>query len=1441
MPSLFRIINFGLPEACPRATPGFLCLLALVAAAGADTPEPFNSEKSSDAPLAAEEAASRWELPPGFRSTVFAAEPAVRQPISMCLDDRGRLWVAESYMYAGHSGGYYEGKLRDRIVILEDTDHDGRHDKRTIFAEGLERLTSIEVGMGGVWALTLPQMVFLPDLDRNDVPDEPARVVLDGFDIKNSAHTMANGLRWGPDGWLYGRQGILGTSLIGKPGVSDEQRTRINTGIWRYHPQHGSTELVCEGTTNPWGMDWNAHGEAFFINTVIGHLWHVIPGAHYKRMFGDDHNPHVYELIDQHADHVHWDTSEKWDEIRQGMSKESSSAGGGHAHTGLMIYQGDNWPEDYRGDLFTINFHGRRLNRERLDKEGGGYIGRHRPDLAFSPDPWFRGIDLLYGPDGGVFISDWSDTGECHDDDGVHRLSGRIYKITHGAPAASSVRDLALLPSSDLLPLLDHRNEWFARRSRLLLQQRAASGEDMAGIAAALHHRFSETSNEVLRLRYLWSLSAISKADPAFLRSLLGDGQEHVRVWALRLLLDDRAVMPEPETLAVLSRIAQEEKSATVRLALASALQRLPLEHRSSIAGPLLARAEDAADHNLPLMLWYGIEPLGDSRPGELAVLAKDCAIPLVRIQISRRLASKAVDTDGALDSLLRHAPSASAAWQADLLEGMIRAFQGLHGTKSPAAWSLLAQALAESGDASVKDLARKLGLTFSDPKSIADTVAILRDDTAHIEARRTALRALIGSRVDGLHELCTGSFATPGLTATAAEGLSLEDDLATADWIIAAFNQVHPAEKSAVIGVLILRPAWAMRLLDAIAAGSIPATEISAFQVRQIRGLKDETLDTRIAKLWGDVRDSSADKRAAVAKWEAYLTPKTIALGNKEAGKLLFAATCGACHTMYGQGGAIGPDLTGGGRDNLHYLLANIIDPSAVLAKENQLSILTLKDGRVLSGMIRAKDERMVTLQTLTERTSVPAGDVVRTDTLPVSLMPEGMLDALSHEQVRDLFAWLMDKQSSAAAPSPEAINPFSVSITGDWQVSVKHGHSETVTLLDIAPPAYQEVTSEAFASLPVYNANGGGWNNGAKFAGNLAEECATPDLIDAATVTLRASADPASPAFVRGKDWEMENRWGTFGRITGGAIGEAVPIFASYRHTSLRLDSIVQETTGNIVVRQGRGAPAAPEAPRLKEGERRLANIWIPGPIPRLTGDHLFPVIEAAYPAGSAPVPPKVAEKFPRIMEKLRSGEPLRILAWGDSVTAAGYLPQAEKWQEQFVARLRAKFPQAKIELLSEAWGGRTTSAYLAEPPGSAHNYQEKVLALKPDLVISEFVNDAGLPLDGMAPQYARILTDFKGIGAEWIILTPHYVIPAWMGLSREREIDEDPRPYVAMLRKFAADNPVLLADAARRYGRLWRQGIPYTTLMVNSINHPNARGMTLFADSLMELFEE
>ena len=208
---------------------------------------------------------------------------------------------------------------------------------------------------------------------------------------------------------------------------------------------------------------------------------------------------------------------------------------------------------------------------------------------------------------------------------------------------------------------------------------------------------------------------------------------------------------------------------------------------------------------------------------------------------------------------------------------------------------------------------------------------------------------------------------------------------------------------------------------------------------------------------------------------------------------------------------------------------------------------------------------------------------------------------------------------------------------------------------------------------------------------------------------------------------------------------------------------------------------------------------------------------------------------------MEKLRSGQPLRILAWGDSVTVGTYLPDWEhqRWQEQFVTRLRTRFPKAQIELVTEAWGGRNTGSYLAEPPGSEHNYGEKVLARKPDLIVSEFVNDAGMNEAQVEQHYGKLLADFKAIGAEWIILTPHYVRPDWMGLTQELEIDDDPRAYVKGLRQFAAKHQLALADASLRYGRLWRQGIPYSTLMLNSINHPDARGMSLFADSLIGLF--
>ena len=956
--------------------------------------------------MPAAEAVAKMELPEGFHATVFAAEPDVRQPISMALDSRGRLWVAECYTYAEASVGYAM-QLRDRLLIFEDGDGDGHFDERKVFCEDLQRLTSVEVGFGGVWVTATPNVLFLPDRDGDDRPDGEPEIRLDGFDFEGTRHTMVNGLRWGPDGWLYGRHGILGTSQVGAPGTPTEQRTTVNVGIWRYHPTRRSFEVVCDGTTNPWGMDWNEYGDAFFINTVIGHLWQAIPGAHFTRMFGADRNPHIYRLIDQHADHVHWDTREKWSDVRElGVTSSSSQAGGGHAHTGLMFYNGGAWPEDYRGKLFTINFHGRRLNVENVVRTGSGYVGKHTPDFARQADPWFRGIDLLTAPDGSVYLSDWSDTGECHDDDGVNRQSGRIYKITYGQAAKPAVGDVAKLGAAELLPLLRSDNEWFARAARKELQERAARGVELGAHRESLRQMFAESVDPVIVLRSLWALHATGGADAAFLRTQLGHPNEYVRAWAIRLLVDDPATATA-ETHAALAGLANGEPSAYVRLALASALQRLPLVQRAAIARPLLGQAADDDDHNLPLMLWYGIEPLAEQTPEALLTLIETTEIPTPRQLIARRLGEDVERRPGPLNDLLLLAATKPTAFKQDILTGLSEAMAGWRSAPKPAAWDAVSVQFAKVDEARVRQLAG----VFGDRRALETLRALALDATADIPIRRAALSSLIDARADGLRELCEQLFEVRDLTGTAAGGLALNDDPAIAIHMLKRFPELPRVEKSPVIAALLTRPSWASKLLDAIAAGRISREELTAFHASQIRQFRYPALDAKLTEVWGALRESSADKAALIATWKERLTPDSLARADQRKGRVLFNQICASCHRLYGEGGSIGSDLTGSGRADLDYLLHNIADPSAIVATDYQLSSLTMVDGRVLSGMIRSRNDSIIVLQTLTETLILQVSDVAKSETSPISIMPDGLLGAFDESQTRDLIAYLMSK----------------------------------------------------------------------------------------------------------------------------------------------------------------------------------------------------------------------------------------------------------------------------------------------------------------------------------------------------------------------------------------------------------------------------------------------
>lgn len=423
----------------------------------------------------------------------------------------------------------------------------------------------------------------------------------------------------------------------------------------------------------------------------------------------------------------------------------------------------------------------------------------------------------------------------------------------------------------------------------------------------------------------------------------------------------------------------------------------------------------------------------------------------------------------------------------------------------------------------------------------------------------------------------------------------------------------------------------------------------------------------------------------------------------------------------------------------------------------------------------------------------------------------------------------------ATSAAAKDLITMPADVRLTAAWTISVTvPGNQSDAVELRIPGPEIVTVTQEEYSRLPDFDAETtAGWRKGVPLQGVVAAECTVEGLLDPTSIVVRAGIEPEAMTFRKGIDYEADLVAGTVGRLPTGAIAPDQAVYIDYQHTRQRIDSVVLDVDGRIVLKSGTPHAAMPEPPTLDVGETRLANIYLPNRLDALSPDHLFPILETTFPETPANGSSVAERLLPASVKKLESGAPLKILAWGDSVSTF------HLYQRMFVERLKSRYPNAKIELVTEAWGGRNTDSYLSEPPGSEHNYQEKVLNAKPDLIVSEFVNDAGLSEVQVEERYGKILADFREIGAEWIILTPHYVRPSWMGLSSQKNIDDDPRAYVKGVRAFAEQNQIAVADASQRYGRLWRQGIPYITLMENNINHPNVHGHRIFADSLMALF--
>lgn len=996
---------------------------------GDEIPAPKNTQEITTPLLTPQEALALMKVPEGFRVELFAHEPDVQQPISITTDERGRLWVAECYTYAEGKVNF-DPEQRDRILVLEDSDGDGKSDKRTVFASGLNKLTSVEVGFGGVWALAAPQLLFFPDRDRDDKPDGPPIVVLDGWDANAVRHNIVNGLKWGPDGWLYGRHGILATSEVGAPGASESQRTKINCGVWRYHPTKKVFEAVAHGTTNPWGFDFDQHGEMFLINTVIGHLWHVVPNAHYRRMYGTHFNPYLFGVMEQTADHFHWDTKEAWSDIRKlGVTDTTSAAGGGHAHSGLMIYQGDNWPKQYHGRAFTVNLHGRRLNADRLERHEAGYVAKHEPDFLFAGDPWFRAIDLIGAPDGGVYLADWSDIGECHENDGVHRTSGRIYKVKYLIPENFERFDLSAMSDLELVAAQLHVDDWFARQSRRVLQERAADGRDMTAARVKLFDLFDRKRakelkvTNVIRLRVLWCLSSMGALDESWLTKQLSDPDEHVRAWVVRLLTDENFIAKDwahEIAAAALQKLAKKEPSGLVQLYLASALNRMPLSDRWDIAESLASSDKFEEDNMLPLMIWYGIEPAVAREPARAVQFVERTKLERVRQYVSRRLTLEMDRQPEAIEKLLTAAAKTKDEHlRSDILHGMSEAMRGWTKVSPPKGWAAVAELAMKSDSNELKTIARELSVVFGDGRAIDELKALVTNGGADVSSREQALRTLVTAKPDDLVAVLHKLVDDREMMVEAIRGLATVDHAETPKRVLDKWPRLSPEGRLIAVSTLVSRPSYAKELLNAVAAEQIPRREISAFHARQILSFGNDSLTKQLAQVWGEVRSSSAEKQQLAAKWKALLTTDHLKTAKLSEGRALFAKSCANCHVLFGSGKSAGPDLTGGNRRNLDYLLENILDPSATVAADFRMSVFEMKDGRVINGVTVEQTEKTLTVQTQTDRVTIQRSDIEEQKISTLSLMPDGLLQNLTEDQVRNLIGYLMSPDQ-VALPTP-------------------------------------------------------------------------------------------------------------------------------------------------------------------------------------------------------------------------------------------------------------------------------------------------------------------------------------------------------------------------------------------------------------------------------------
>lgn len=1020
-----------------------LLLLAQVPAFGQKIAVPRRHDRPPGPALTPEQAVQRMTVPEGFHVEIVASEPDVVNPVAMFIDEKGRFWVTESFEYPRRE----PGPGRDRIKVLEDTDDDGKVDKVTIFAEGLNIPSGIAVGYGGVWIANAPDLLFLQDTD-GDLKADKTEVLVTGFG-RTDTHELPNSLTWGPDGWLYGLNGVFNYCDVhygpGNPNFkADHSGWKFTCAVWRIHPRTKEFQIWAEGTSNPWGIAFNDDGEMFLSACVIDHLWHMTETGYYIRQ-GGPYPPHTWP-IGSIVKHKHQKA----------------------AYCGITWFDSDCYPEPYRNVLYMGNIHGGCINADVLERNGSTYAGKPHPgfpakagafdlpdntiaktgdekspklaDLLTANDPWFMPVAQKTGPDGCLYILDWYDRYHCYQDanadpEGIDRGNGRLYRLVYGGRKKPAVRDLATLEPTKLAEAaINGGNEYVRETARQILAEKLSVKDAGSKPALDLLHAAvaDPKAARAKRLRALWTLASGEKLLTADDLKAGLETHDVVAGWSLRLLADREAEFRDL-WLAHLGKVLKAGIATTedpgVVLQTVIAISKIkewksaPLAWiKVSSLGTLLNAGHK--DPLIPSIVWQNLHPLLDQEAAvdTLLELARGDEVQGLEVLMPRALARIQSRSDLAPAQTVRIYERLSEGAKVgqdaagSLLYSLVTDVQSgaVHGDRRAALKQAftpkLAAILAKGPEAGHHWPALLLSGSWGDQQGVSAIKAALEskpDDGRQIEL----LKALIASGDIAALEWSRQLLDRPALQEQVLFLMSRMDRPEVGQAVVRKYSALGPHVQPKAIELLTQRGPWAGELLAAVEAKQIAKEALNLNQLRRVGTFKDEGVQNRFKALYGVLREGrNPDREQVINRTRDFLhgTP-----GDPMRGQAVFKKVCAQCHKIYGEGVEVGPDITSNGRASFEQMLSNVLDPSLVIGNGYQARILITADGRVLTGLpVEDSPERVILKVQGGKTETIPRDQIDEFRASEVSMMPEQLEKQLTPQELADLFSFIgLDK----------------------------------------------------------------------------------------------------------------------------------------------------------------------------------------------------------------------------------------------------------------------------------------------------------------------------------------------------------------------------------------------------------------------------------------------